>query len=68
MSPPKIKNSVHGIEHPNLFGEYVCCDLLKEHLPAEQGYTGGYTPALTLRGLFLQFLTFFSNSTVSISH
>ncbi|KAJ7784469.1 hypothetical protein B0H16DRAFT_1402391 [Mycena metata] len=28
------------------------------------GYTGGYTPALTLRGLFLQFLTFFSSTKV----
>ncbi|KAJ7929226.1 hypothetical protein B0H13DRAFT_2247979 [Mycena leptocephala] len=31
------------------------------------GYSGGYTPALTLRGLFLQFLTFFSSSRVRLS-
>jgi len=35
---------------------------------AESGYTGGYTPALTLRGLFLQFLTFFSNTKVEQSY
>lgn len=63
-SPPRIRSSVSGIEHPNLFGDYICCDLLKETNVLQRGYTGGYTPALTLRGLFLQFLTFFSNSKV----
>ncbi|KAJ7927978.1 hypothetical protein B0H13DRAFT_1968843, partial [Mycena leptocephala] len=66
VSPPMVSSSVHGVDHPNLFGSYICCDLIK---PEEQiyrygGYTGGYTPALTLRGLFLQFLTFFSSSKV----
>ncbi|KAF8965124.1 hypothetical protein BDZ97DRAFT_1659465 [Flammula alnicola] len=62
--PPKVATSVDGIKHPNLYGNYICCDLLKplEHL--QRGYTGGYTPALTLRGLFLQFLTFFSSTKV----
>ncbi|KAJ7600718.1 hypothetical protein C8J56DRAFT_911096 [Mycena floridula] len=63
-SPPQIRSSASGIEHPNLFGSYICCDLLKKHIYAETGYTGGYTPALTLRGLFLQFLTFFSSNKV----
>ncbi|KAF9524254.1 hypothetical protein CPB83DRAFT_861484 [Crepidotus variabilis] len=64
--PPQVSATVRGIEHPNLFGSYICCDLLKtqEQIYAEAGYTGGYTPALTLRGLFLQFLTFFSNTSV----
>ncbi|KAF7365114.1 UBIQUITIN-CONJUGAT-2 domain-containing protein [Mycena venus] len=62
--PPKVSSSVDGINHPNLFGAYICCDLLKEHVYRESGYSGGYTPALTLRGLFLQFLTFFSSSKV----
>ncbi|KAJ7134711.1 hypothetical protein C8R44DRAFT_433152 [Mycena epipterygia] len=64
VSPPSISSSVNGIEHPNLFGSYICCDLLKEHIYRSDGYMGGYTPALTLRGLFLQFLTFFSSSKV----
>lgn len=59
-----------GIDHPNLFGSYICCDLLKdsEHIYRTEGYMGGYTPALTLRGLFLQFLTFFSSSKVRSSN
>ncbi|KAJ6585072.1 hypothetical protein B0H19DRAFT_1108029 [Mycena capillaripes] len=65
-SPPQVSNSVGGIDHPNLFGDYICCDLLKERheIYPTTGYSGGYTPALTLRGLFLQFLTFFSSSKV----
>ncbi|KAF7365112.1 UBIQUITIN-CONJUGAT-2 domain-containing protein [Mycena venus] len=64
LSPPKVSSSVDGISHPNLFGDYICCDLLKDHVQREAGYSGGYTPALTLSGLFLQFLTFFSLSKV----
>ncbi|KAJ7147047.1 hypothetical protein C8R43DRAFT_1011640 [Mycena crocata] len=65
-SPPSVSSSLSGIEHPNLFGSYICCDLLKDEgcIYREGGYMGGYTPALTLRGLFLQFLTFFSSSKV----
>ncbi|KAF8158902.1 hypothetical protein K438DRAFT_1860600 [Mycena galopus ATCC 62051] len=65
--PPKISSSVEGIDHPNLFGSYICCDLLKtkaEMYRGGAGYSGGYSPALTLRGLFLQFLTFFSSTKV----
>ncbi|KAF9485780.1 hypothetical protein BDN70DRAFT_870657 [Pholiota conissans] len=64
ISPPMVSNSVKGIDHPNLFSSYVCCDLLKRESYRLTGYTGGYTPALTLRGLFLQFLTFFSSTKV----
>ncbi|KAJ2934479.1 hypothetical protein H1R20_g2599, partial [Candolleomyces eurysporus] len=64
LDPPSVSTSVYGIDHPNLFGSYICCDLLKSHEELERGYTGGYTPALTLRGLFLQFLTFFSSTSV----
>lgn len=68
--PPEVSTSVYGIEHPNIFGNYICCDLLEtqEEIIAEKGYTGGYTPALTLRGLFLQFLTFFSSNSVCCSY
>ncbi|GLB38641.1 putative protein modification by small protein conjugation [Lyophyllum shimeji] len=66
-SPPMIYSSVAGIKHPNLNGNWICCDLLKEQDELERGYTGGYTPALTLRGLFLQFLTFFSSTKVEQS-
>ncbi|KAJ3506568.1 hypothetical protein NLJ89_g6798 [Agrocybe chaxingu] len=63
-SPPNVQSSVDGIQHPNLFGSYICCDLIKPHYASHGGYTGGYTPALTLRGLFLQFLTFFSSTKI----
>ncbi|KAF7314430.1 UBIQUITIN-CONJUGAT-2 domain-containing protein [Mycena kentingensis (nom. inval.)] len=65
--PPRISISHSGaIQHPNLFGSYICCDLLKEEdmISRYDGYTGGYTPALTLRGLFLQFITFFSSTKI----
>ncbi|KAJ7459932.1 hypothetical protein FB451DRAFT_1272049 [Mycena latifolia] len=64
ISPPAVSCSVNGIDHPNLFGSYICCDLLKQDIYRSDGYMGGYTPALTLRGLFLQFLTFFSSTKV----
>ncbi|KAJ7784462.1 hypothetical protein B0H16DRAFT_1681859 [Mycena metata] len=67
--PPLVSSSV-DIDHPNLFGSYVCCDLLKQRdqIYRGSGYNGGYTPALTLRGLFLQFLTFFSSTKVEQEH
>lgn len=37
-----IFSSVHGIKHPNLFGNWICCDLLKEQDELESGYTGGF--------------------------
>lgn len=64
-SPPNVKSSISGIDHPNLFGNYICCDLLKHWAVRGTGnYSGGYSPALTLQGLFLQFLTFFSSTKV----
>lgn len=40
-TPPRVSSSVTTIEHPNLFGSYICCDLLRpiEHL--RKGYSGG---------------------------
>ncbi|TFK75490.1 hypothetical protein BDN72DRAFT_954690 [Pluteus cervinus] len=67
-APPKIKCSTPGITHPNLFGSYICCDILKELNFSEQGYLGGYTPAFTLGGLFVQFLSFFSSSKIEQQH
>ncbi|KDR82940.1 hypothetical protein GALMADRAFT_238628 [Galerina marginata CBS 339.88] len=64
LYPPKVRSSVYDIDHPNLFGSYICCDLLKPVGSGGANYTGGYSPALTLRGLFLQFLTFFSSTQV----
>ncbi|KAK0201816.1 hypothetical protein DFS33DRAFT_1375331 [Desarmillaria ectypa] len=63
-SPPRIKSSMNGIQHPNLYSSFICCDILRNDSYREDGYTGGYSPAMTLRGLFLQFLTFFSSTKV----
>ncbi|KAF5382648.1 hypothetical protein D9615_002708 [Tricholomella constricta] len=40
-SPPMIYSSIAGIKHPNLSGNWICCDLLKEQDELEIGYTGG---------------------------
>ncbi|KAF5382525.1 hypothetical protein D9615_002898 [Tricholomella constricta] len=46
-APPSIRSSVEHIEHPNLFGSYICCDLLKGQDELESGYTGGLDAAST---------------------
>ncbi|KAJ7175945.1 hypothetical protein C8R46DRAFT_1347422 [Mycena filopes] len=35
--PPVVSSSVNGIDHPNLFGSYVCCDLLKQKYEIYRG-------------------------------
>ncbi|EPS39949.1 hypothetical protein H072_6426 [Dactylellina haptotyla CBS 200.50] len=60
MRPPRVRCSYpDGLPHPNVFGEFICCDLLN-HDDRSKGFTG-YTPAFTLRGLCLQLLSFFSS-------
>ncbi|KAH0609310.1 uncharacterized protein H6S33_012796 [Morchella sextelata] len=62
--PPVLTSSAY-IRHPNIHGRYVCSDLLRhEQYGAPEGYVGGYTPAFTLKGLFIQFLSFFSSEQV----
>ncbi|KAJ3163496.1 hypothetical protein HDU86_000075 [Geranomyces michiganensis] len=47
--------------HPNVFGSYICCDILKGHIVREpNGYIGGYTPAYSLQTIFVQLLSFFT--------
>ncbi|KAJ7784459.1 hypothetical protein B0H16DRAFT_1876905 [Mycena metata] len=60
-SPPKVSSSVNGIAHPNVFGSYVCCDLLKTkaEIYRGDGYTGGHSPALILRWTVLAVLALF---------
>ena len=64
-APISVKIS-QGIDHPNVFGSYICCDILNTgDAPTRFGnYLGGYTPAYTLRAIFLQLFTFFSCSAV----
>lgn len=62
--PPELLSSAR-IGHPNIYGEYICSDLLRHDQYGEmEGYVGGYTPAFTLKGLFIQFLSFFSSEQV----
>ena len=50
------------VDHPNILGSYICCDILKP--PSEwemksMGYNTGYTPAYLLKYIFYQLLNFF---------
>ncbi|KAF3939956.1 hypothetical protein ABW19_dt0208502 [Dactylella cylindrospora] len=63
QQPPKVRCSFpSGLPHPNVFGDYICCDLL--NIYADQRGYNGYTPAFTLRALCMQLLSFFSSSKV----
>lgn len=44
------------IEHPNVFGSYICASILNT--------TEGYTPAYTLKSIAIQLLSFFSSERV----
>ena len=44
------------VYHPNVFGSFICADILKDG--------DGYTPAYTLKGIAIQMLSFFSSESV----
>ncbi|KAL8704607.1 MAG: hypothetical protein Q9201_002254 [Fulgogasparrea decipioides] len=44
------------IEHPNVFGNYICASILNT--------TEGYTPAYTLKSIAIQMLSFFSSDRI----
>ncbi|KAJ3186029.1 hypothetical protein HDU85_000943 [Gaertneriomyces sp. JEL0708] len=47
--------------HPNIFGEYICCDILQDKIRrSSDGYIGGYTPAYSLQAILMQLLSFFA--------
>ncbi|KAI9352498.1 hypothetical protein DFJ73DRAFT_347294 [Zopfochytrium polystomum] len=58
------------IEHPNIFGSYVCCDILKGRLVQDPktGEIGGYTPAYPLQTVLVQLLSFFTAEKVDQEH
>ena len=64
--PPQIRSDGQ-ISHPNVFGDYICCDILKPYgvTKYENGTFGGYTPAYPLQTVFLQMLSFFSEKNVA---
>ncbi|KLO08324.1 hypothetical protein SCHPADRAFT_613288 [Schizopora paradoxa] len=56
-------------EHPNIFGGYICCDILKvSNYESVASYNGGYSPAYSLAGTFMQLASFFSTSVVEQSY
>ncbi|KLO08323.1 hypothetical protein SCHPADRAFT_944549 [Schizopora paradoxa] len=51
--------------HPNVFGGgYICCDILQGSGSGYSNYYGGYSPAYSLAGTFMQLASFFSGSSV----
>ncbi|GBB94308.1 hypothetical protein RclHR1_02330006 [Rhizophagus clarus] len=52
------------VRHPNVFGTFICADILQAHHDRSYGYNGGYTPGYLLKYIFLQILSFFSDNNV----
>lgn len=53
------------VRHPNVFGTFICADILQAHHRRSSGYyNGGYTPGYLLKYIFLQILSFFSDNNV----
>ena len=52
LKAPRISMN-SKIEHPNVFGSYICASILNTE--------EGYTPAYTLKGIAIQLLSFFSS-------
>ena len=55
LDPPAVSIQT-PIQHPNVFGSWICATILR---PGE-----GYTPAYTLKGVAIQMLSFFSSDGV----
>ena len=58
LSPPKVRMN-SAINHPNIFGDYICASILNT--------TEGYTPAYSLKGIAIQLLSFFSSDKIEQS-
>ncbi|CAG8585237.1 hypothetical protein GLOIN_2v1788384 [Rhizophagus irregularis DAOM 181602=DAOM 197198] len=52
------------VKHPNVFGTFICADILQAHNNHSSEYNGGYTPGYLLKYIFLQILSFFSENNV----
>ncbi|RUS33162.1 hypothetical protein BC938DRAFT_472807 [Jimgerdemannia flammicorona] len=67
MQPPEVTVNT-SIVHPNVFGDFLCADVLKnEHEVAYDralGYNGGYSPAYLLKNIFMNLLSFFGSNKV----
>jgi ubiquitin-protein ligase len=52
LCPPTV-TSQSAVNHPNIFGDHICADMLSK----EKAWTSAYT----LRGIAIQLLSFFSS-------
>ncbi|MCJ1454897.1 hypothetical protein MMC28_005250 [Mycoblastus sanguinarius] len=59
LQPPKVTIQ-SKIEHPNVYGNYICASILIT--------TEAYTPAYTLKGIAIQLLSFFSSDSIEQMH
>ncbi|KAK8040348.1 hypothetical protein PG991_000136 [Apiospora marii] len=55
MHPPRIQMDT-PVNHPNVFGAYICATILNRD--------DSYTPAYTLKGIAIQLLSFFGSDTI----
>ena len=55
LKPPVVSIQTH-VEHPNVFDNYICADILN--------VTESYTPAYTLKSIAIQLLSFFSSERI----
>jgi ubiquitin-protein ligase len=59
LDPPTISiNS--AIDHPNVYGDWICATVLRK--------TDEYTPAYTLKGIAIQMLSFFGSDSLEQEH
>ena len=56
LRAPVVTIQSRHIEHPNVFGSYICASILN----TEEGYTSAYT----LKGIAIQLLSFFSSDRI----
>ncbi|KAI8807018.1 hypothetical protein BJ742DRAFT_710894 [Cladochytrium replicatum] len=76
-APPTVSID-NSIEHPHVYGTWICCDILfsadiytgtyGQPEPYSGGYSGGYTPAYTLQGVAVQMLSFFTDYKIPNDH
>ncbi|EJD41336.1 hypothetical protein AURDEDRAFT_153238 [Auricularia subglabra TFB-10046 SS5] len=67
LVPLKVKNSTK-LDHPNVFGDWICLDILKTEEEMQwyrtADYTGGYTPAYSILGVLQQVASFFGTDKI----
>lgn len=55
LSPPEVTIQSQ-VEHPNIYGDYICASILNDN--------EAYTPAYTLKGIAIQLLSFFASDSI----